>query len=83
LPLSRPNDTSFHGNYGADHDDPPKADATIHDFVVDGELYGDDLTVTRVDVSVGACHALQSSGPVIRQARAVAGGDTDPTSTLT
>jgi hypothetical protein len=164
-------DTSFHGNYGAD---PPQADATIHDFVVDGELCGEDLTVARLDVSaethpysqcpamlpscqalvgqsvgrgwratvlnalgatagcthvttlllglaeartmaiflqmnadtayspqsrgdgrwtatgldvapgiVGACHALQSSGPVIRQARAVAGGDTDPLSTST
>jgi hypothetical protein len=162
-------DTSFHGDYGTGRDNPAEADATIHDFVVDGELCGDDLTVTRLEVSavthpysqcpamlpscqalvgqsvgrgwratvlhalgatagcthvttlllglaeartmaiflqmnantayspqsrrdgrwtatgldvapsiVGACHALQSSGQVVRRAHAVAGGDTNP-----
>jgi hypothetical protein len=44
-------DTSFYGSYGADRDNSANVGATIHDFVVDGERCGDDLTVTRLEVS--------------------------------
>jgi hypothetical protein len=49
--IGRLTDTSFNGDYG-----PPTGcgdspnDQVIHDFIVDGDLLGSDLVITRLDV---------------------------------
>lgn len=65
-------DTSFHGDYGPGDGGPPKADAVIHDFVIDGELQGVDLTVERLDVSAET-HPYRQCPAILPSCQALVG----------
>jgi hypothetical protein len=49
--IGRLTDTSFNGDYGAPTGDgKTPSDQVIHDFIVDGDLLGSDLVITRLNV---------------------------------